>query len=405
MSPVKRSSHFLPKKQKKMSSASDIIRPIVGLATNQFIPMTDIHFIFACLNLSLQSVTLLFWAVLLVALVRDRHYDDPNNLLIVSFALADIVSTSNSLYAVISFVLDRGYARGFIGRSIDYQETYIIPIPLICIGCVWESYILTIGFCASGMSVVVIALDRYLLICHGFFTSWSKTGILLLISWFIALVVPAVLIFPTLPNSVILANGIICYPDFTSKDPIIGGLLKMGISFLCLAVVIVGFCYGNVFLQYQSLLRRKEGGGEMSHKENTALSPKSKLLLKKLVLITANFIATFTPFVITSFFMMANNAEIDESAELVVITIFEIGLLVNPILIYLLDAKMKRSVNEMLGINNLLRKKKPLPIKQPVLEMKTPVLKANVLQLNSPMSPSSTQQSPNDVKTVLVTRN
>ena len=109
-----------------MSSAGDIIRPIVGLATNQFIPLTDIKLIFQCLLLPIECATLLFWVVLLVAIVRDRHYEDPNNLLIVSFALADIVYASTSLHAAISLVMNHGYSRGFTGKIIDYQETYHI---------------------------------------------------------------------------------------------------------------------------------------------------------------------------------------------------------------------------------------------------------------------------------------
>ena len=108
-----------------MSSALlNITRPIVGLATNQFIPLTDIGFIFAFLYSSIECATLLLWAVLLAAIVRDRHYEDPNNLLIVSFALSDIVCTSTILHSAISNVWDHGYSRGFTGTTIDYQETY-----------------------------------------------------------------------------------------------------------------------------------------------------------------------------------------------------------------------------------------------------------------------------------------
>ena len=109
-----------------MNSALNITRPIVGLATNQFIPFTDIDFVFACIWLGVECATLLFWAVLLVAIVRDRHYEDPNNLLIVSFALADFVYTSAGLHAGISNVWDHGYSRGFTGIIIDCQEMYQI---------------------------------------------------------------------------------------------------------------------------------------------------------------------------------------------------------------------------------------------------------------------------------------
>ena len=99
-----------------MSIAGEIIRPIVGLATNQFIPLSETQYIFACLYMPLPCATLLFWVVLLVAIVRDRHYEDANNLLIMSFALADIVCSSTSLHSAISMVIDHGYSRGFTGK-------------------------------------------------------------------------------------------------------------------------------------------------------------------------------------------------------------------------------------------------------------------------------------------------
>ena len=143
----------------------------------------------------------------------------------------------------------------------------------------------------------------------------------------------------------------------------------------------------------------------MSQKEDTALSPKSKLLLKKLVFITASFLFTFLPLVISFFVLLATKAEINDNAQIVVTSIFVVGLVLNPILIYLLDAKMKRSVNEILGINKILPKKKPQHLVQPAIEMKSPALNANVLQLNSPIDPANTLQSPNDMSTILVSRN
>ena len=106
-----------------MSIALNITRPIVGLAANQFIPFTVINFVFTCTWMCIECATLLFWAVLLVAIVRDRHYEDPNNLLIVSFALADLVCSLTNLHTATSNVWDHGYSRGLIGKTIHYQET------------------------------------------------------------------------------------------------------------------------------------------------------------------------------------------------------------------------------------------------------------------------------------------
>ena len=236
----------------------------------------------------------------------------------------------------------------------------------------WETYFLTVGFCASGLSVVVIAMDRYLLMCHGYFASWSKTGILLLICWFIGLVFPAFVIFPTLPNSIMLANGFVCFPNFTSKDSLIHGLLLMALLMILLTKLIVVFCYGNVFYKYNSILLRKQ---KRNDKAVLALPEQSKKLLYRLCFLTGNYFFTFIPISVTFAVMMGSKAEINDNAALIVITIFEIGLLLNPILIYLLDAKMKLSVNEMFDfkpktgvdkrLDQIKLKETPAPIPAP----------------------------------------
>jgi hypothetical protein len=228
------------------------------------------------------------------------------------------------------------------------------------------------------MSVVIIAMDRYLLICHGYFTSWSKTGILVVVAWFISLVLPALIIFPTLPNSIILAISIVCYPDFSSKDPLLKGLLASGLILMYAAFLILVFCYSNVFFKYQNLLRRREGGQELSQMQTMTISPKSKLLLKKLVIIAANFFFTFFPLVILFSFMLVNETQMpDLFVNLAMIT-FEFGLFLNPILLYLLDANLKTSVNNMLGI------KKPSPIKEKQKKPQSKLLQIENIQLGSP---------------------
>ena len=272
-----------------------------------------------------------------------------------------------------------------------YKIEFDIEIELTRIdhysGCVWESYILSVGFCASGMSVVVIALDRYLLMCHGYFASWTKTACLLLICWFASLVGPALVIFPTLPDSIFLANGGLCYPNYTSQDPLIKEILLGSIFILLLAILTTVVCYGNVFYKYNSTLLRKQKQGA---KATAKLPEKSKKLLYKLCILTANYLITFTPLVVSLIVMMATQAEIPDAASEVLTLIFEIGLSLNPLLIYLLDAKMKLSVNELFGIRRLqtVPKKKeqgekiqlkdlPSPIAAPIVT--APILQDTVI--------------------------
>ena len=114
----------------------------------------------------------------------------------------------------------------------------------------------------------------------------------------------------------------------------------------------------------------------MNQQENMAMSPKSRKLLKKLVVITMCCILTYLPLEVTFAVKLATSAEISLSADICAIVLFELGLFLNPILLYLLDPKMKRSVNEMFGVTPHHLKKassrnekpnampRPLPLKK-----------------------------------------
>ena len=222
------------------------------------------------------------------------------------------------------------------------------------LGCVWETYFIAVGYSASGMSVVVIALDRYLLMCHGYFASWSKIGILVLICWFTALVFPAIVIFPTLPDSIMLANGVLCHANFSSQSPIIKGQLLAALLIILSSWLTPLCSYASVFYKFNLILQRKE-----KRLANTfTLSGKSKKLLFKLGILTANSFLAFTPMLVYFFAMMISERDAPFPAFAFILSAFELGLFINPILIYQLDAKMKNSVNEMLG---LVKKKKTGP--------------------------------------------
>ena len=120
-----------------------------------------------------------------------------------------------------------------------------------------------------------------------------------------------------------------------------------GLLMIIFVIPILVFCYTNVFFTYNSILLRKQ---KRPAKAATALSENSKKLLYKLCVLTANFVITFIPLVASFVVMMATEAEINDTMEAVVLLNFEIGLFLNPLLIYLLDAKMKLAVNELFGI-------------------------------------------------------
>ena len=95
------------------------------------------------------------------------------------------------------------------------------------------------------------------------------------------------------------------------------------------------------------MIARVENGGEISGIEHMTISSKSKKLLVKFSLITVNYLVTFVPLEVSWIIMMATSSELSNEAELSLLVLIEVCLLLNPILIYHFDARLKRSVNSM----------------------------------------------------------
>ena len=161
----------------------------------------------------------------------------------------------------------------------------------------------------------------------------------------------------------------------------------MAVLMMIFAIVIMVFCYTTVFYTYSSIQLRKK---RRLAKAQTTLTENSKKLLYKLCLLTANFVMTFIPVLVSMIFMIATETEIPDTVAAVILLIFEICLFLNPLLIYLLDAKMKLSVNELFGIRRLqtVPKKKeqgekiqlkdlPSPIAAPIVT--APILQDTVI--------------------------
>jgi hypothetical protein len=97
-------------------NASEIIRPIVGLGSGQFIPLSEnIRLLFLWLFLPIQTLTIFAWIIIIVAIIKYRHYEDSNNLLIISFSLADLIFTITMGHSAASLVWNHGYANGYAG--------------------------------------------------------------------------------------------------------------------------------------------------------------------------------------------------------------------------------------------------------------------------------------------------
>ena len=92
--------------------------PITGYATALFYPGTpEVALLAAIVFLPFTIISLLAWLLVIFAIIKDRHYEDPNNLLIISFGMSDLLLNASLLHTFLSYLNDGGYSRGYEGVS------------------------------------------------------------------------------------------------------------------------------------------------------------------------------------------------------------------------------------------------------------------------------------------------
>lgn len=327
---------------------------IVGYESDHFVPYTNeiIRALYTIL-IPQSVIAITLWVVILFCLIRDKHYRDPNNLLIISFGIADLMLLFISLQSSLINELDGGYGKGYKACSI-------------------EMYFLTVAYCSSGFSTVIIGVDRFLAINMDITTSCGKTLFLLSFAWGISIIFPILAIILNLPDSALLLSGVYCVPNFTSTLPTTRNWLIFAISVIFCCMIVLVFCYSMIFFKYQTAIRVRDGAlnsqitstvfkNDEKKAARKERPPAVKKLLFKCATITCCYIITWLPMDFLFLYMLITQQEPPWQFSAAATFIFELHPLLNPIILYLTDARIKVTVNEyFLAAYSFLKTKRSL---------------------------------------------
>ena len=210
--------------------------------------------------------------------------------------------------------------------------------------------LVAVAFCASGLAIASISIDRYLQLCHGVNKSWQFTLMLVVITWLISTVLPAIFVYTNLPDSVMLVSKMFCIPNFISNNPSERAWMYALVTavFLCFTIVI--FCYWSIYAMYVSSLKRrfKLRKSQRIVQLPPKLSANATKLLYKFAVISGTYIATFLPITLLFIGWLATRIVISNAVFLILFSIHMLSPVLNPYLLYFLDARLKITVNEML---------------------------------------------------------
>ena len=282
-------------------------------------------------------VALLLWSGILYAISRSREQMSASILLVVCYGFADGLLILTSATSQIRYFVDQGWNRGSIS-------------------CHAEAFAVMIGFTASGMSAFVIALDRYLSFCWELNnSSRSRAFILIAAVW----IIPFIVSFASLgwsDSAVVLLEGVHCIPNLSSSAVETKAWLLVYLTVMLSVLCLIVFCNMSVCVKYLRIAIEKKDSnpsnswGKLRIQEILVKMPSTaRRIFFKLGTISLSHVFLFLPIEGFAFVTIISGQAPTRGPTIFVAFLFESITLVNPIIMYLLDPRVKQEVLEVLG--------------------------------------------------------
>lgn len=344
-------------------------------------PADAIYLGVSALFLVKNLVALILWSGILYSISRSREQMSASILLVVCYGFADGWLILTSATSQIRYFLDQGWNRGSTG-------------------CYAEALAIMIGFTASSMSAFVIALDRYLSFCWELDnSSRSRSFILIAAVWTISFIVS----FSSLglsDSAVVLMESVHCIPNFTSSAVETKAWLLVYLIVMLAALCLIVFCNMSVCVKYLRIAIEKKDSnpsnswGKLRIQEILVKMPSTaKRIFFKLGTISLSHVFLFFPIEGFSFVTLISGQAPTRGPTLFAAFLFEFITLLNPIVLYLLDPRVKQEVLEVLGYTKSKKRAKTKAAKAKKLAKidinaaQTPKKKLSVGFILSPHSP------------------
>ncbi|XP_041092024.1 green-sensitive opsin-like [Polyodon spathula] len=279
----------------------------------KFFMLTAYMFLLISLGLPINLLTL-------VVTFKHKKLRQPLNFILVNLAVA-------SLFMVLF---------GFTITFYSAMNGYFVFGPT---GCALEGFMATLGGEVALWSLVVLAIERYIVICKpmgSFRFSGTHASIGIAFTWFMAFTCAAP---PVFGWSRYIPEGMQCScgPDYYTMNPHFNNasyVVYMFFVHFCIPVVIIFFSYG------QLLCKVKEAAA--AQQESATTQKAEREVTRMVILMVIGFLMAWTPYASVAFWIFLNQGA-DFSATLMTIPAFfsKSSALYNPIIYVLLNKQFR----------------------------------------------------------------
>nr|ADA69286.1 RH2-C opsin [Lepidopus fitchi] len=259
-------------------------------------------------------------ALTLVVTAQHKKLRQPLNFILVNLAVAGLV--------MVCF--------GFTGTIITALNGYFIFGPL---GCAIEGFVATLGGQVALWSLVVLAVERYIVVCKPmgsfkFGTSHAAAGVIF--TWIMAMACAAP---PLFGWSRYLPEGLQCScgPDYYTNSPGFNNdsyIIYMFTCHFCFPVFVIFFTYGSLVLTVKA--------AAASQKESASTQKAEREVTRMCVLMVFGFLLAWTPYAsLTAYIFMNKGVAFTPQSMAVPAFFAKSSALFNPIIYVLLNKQFR----------------------------------------------------------------
>ncbi|KAJ3318892.1 hypothetical protein HDV06_006944 [Boothiomyces sp. JEL0866] len=257
--------------------------------------------------------------------VQELTSQIPSTMLLLSLSVADFLYSGHILILSIINLYYKYYSFGTLGCKINY---FIAMFAAIC----------------SGMSLVLITMERYLAIFYKQSLTMAKACRWVIFTWIASTLVTLLPAYTgVFDESLSLGSTkLYCTFAFTNHQPIVFWSVITVLSILGINVNILTMGYYKIvsfYIQQNNQTKSKK-----------RLSEREKDLIKKAVAICFTYISCWTPLALAIIYQEATQKPVSVAVDGITCLISMINSALNPYLLIAMDGRIKQNVYSLLNI-------------------------------------------------------
>ena len=299
-------------------------------ATSALLPYYNNTFALSCFILTTIIGVVGIAGVSLLLKVLLKELTASSSLLMLTLCMSDLLMQVSNTYFFFAVVSTNGRNRNL---------------------CIWNGICIILSAGGIYISLILIAVERYLYLCHGYKLSIQQSLICLFL-FGIAAVCMTILILLFADTSLqLVPSRAHCIMAFSSRQPVPVILSVLSILLIIITSSTLIFCYLSIFFKYYSRKKSLSTSEEVLSKRSwiAKISSPEIIVFKKCMALSLSFLILWGSELVCILIEFGRGRNLPPAYSSILRILILTQTALDPILITYFDTKIRREILDLLG--------------------------------------------------------